>query len=58
MFGLPFEDIAAIVGRTPNAARLLASRARRRVRGAGLLPGADLARQRELADAFLAAAPR
>ena len=56
MFDLPFQDIAAIVGRTPNAARLLASRARRRVRGAGPLPGADLARQRQLADAFLAAA--
>ena len=56
MFDLPFQDIAVIVGRTPNAARLLASRARRRVRGAGPLPGADLARQRQLADAFLAAA--
>ena len=58
MFGLPFADIAAIVGRTPNAARLLASRARRRVRGAGRLPGADLTRQRQLAEAFLAAARR
>jgi RNA polymerase sigma factor (sigma-70 family) len=56
MFDLPFDDIASIVGRTPNAARLLASRARRRVRGAGPLPGADLARQRQLADAFLTAA--
>jgi len=56
MFDLPFDDIASIVGRTPNAARLLASRARRRVRGVGPLPGADLARQRQLADAFLTAA--
>jgi RNA polymerase sigma-70 factor (ECF subfamily) len=56
MFDLPFDDIAVIVGRTPNAARLLASRARRRVRGAGPVPGADLARQRQVADAFLAAA--
>jgi RNA polymerase sigma factor (sigma-70 family) len=54
MFGLPFGEIAAIVGRTPNAARLLASRARRRVRGAD--PAPDLARQRQLAEAFLAAA--
>lgn len=56
MFDLPFGDIAAIVGRTPNAARLLASRARRRVRGAAAPLDADLARQREVADAFLAAA--
>lgn len=56
MFGLPFGDIAAIVGRTPNAARLLASRARRRVRGADPAPGTDLARQRAVAGAFLAAA--
>jgi len=58
MFDLPFSDIAAIVGRSPNAARLLASRARRRVRGAGPNPGADLARQRQVAEAFLAAARR
>jgi RNA polymerase sigma-70 factor, ECF subfamily len=58
MFDLPFEDIAAIVGRTPNAARLLASRARRRVRGADRAADADLARQHEVADAFLAAARR
>jgi RNA polymerase sigma factor (sigma-70 family) len=56
MFDLPFEDIAVIVGRTPNAARLLASRARRRVRGGGPVSGADIARQRQVADAFLAAA--
>jgi len=56
MFSLPFADIAAIVGRTPNAARLLASRARRRVHGADPHTSADLARQRQVADAFLAAA--
>jgi len=58
MFGLPFGDIAAIVGRTPNATRLLASRARRRVQGTNPDPGAALARQRGVADAFLAAARR
>src|SRR5262249_36131998 len=56
MFSLPFADIAAIVGRTPNAARLLASRARRRVHGVDPHTSADLARQRQVADAFLAAA--
>ena len=55
MFDLPFEDIAAIVGRTPNAARLLASRARRRVRGAAPVPDADLTLQQKLVGAFLAA---
>ena len=56
MFGVPFDDIAAIVGRTPDAARQLASRARRRVRGAAPpAPEPDLARQREVVDAFLAA---
>src|SRR6478672_9574191 len=55
-FGLPFEEIAPIVGRTPPAARQLASRARRRVRGS-VAPGrVPAARQRELVDAFLAAA--
>src|SRR5262249_28505368 len=58
MFSLPFADIAAIVGRSPNAARLLASRARRRVHGTDPPPDAGLARQREVADAFLAAARR
>src|SRR5262245_17679092 len=58
VFDLPFQDIAAIMGRTPNAARLLASRARRRVRGADRVPGADLARQRKLTDAFIDAARR
>jgi RNA polymerase sigma-70 factor (ECF subfamily) len=57
MFDLPFEDIAPMVGRTPVAARQLASRARRRVQGAGrAAPGPDLARQREVVDAFFLAA--
>jgi RNA polymerase sigma-70 factor (ECF subfamily) len=55
MFDLPFEDIAPIVGRSPVAARQLASRARRRVRGAATMPDADLTRQRDIVDAFLAA---
>jgi RNA polymerase sigma-70 factor (ECF subfamily) len=55
MFGVPFDDIARIVDRSPDAARQLASRARRRVRGAPE-PDADRRRQRELANAFLAAA--
>jgi RNA polymerase sigma factor (sigma-70 family) len=55
-FGVPFDEIAPIVGRTPTAARQLASRARRRVRGAAPTPEPDLARQREVVDAFLAAA--
>jgi RNA polymerase sigma-70 factor, ECF subfamily len=55
MFDLPFDEIAPIVARSPTAARQLASRARRRVRGAAT-PDADLTRQREVVDAFLAAA--
>jgi RNA polymerase sigma-70 factor (ECF subfamily) len=55
MFGVPFEEIAPIVGRSPTAARQLASRARRRVRGAAAVPEAGLARRREVVDAFLAA---
>jgi RNA polymerase sigma-70 factor, ECF subfamily len=55
MFDLPFEEIAAIVGRTPAAARQLASRARRRVRGAPAVDLDRLARQREVVDAFIAA---
>jgi RNA polymerase sigma factor (sigma-70 family) len=55
MFDLPFEEIAAVVGRSPAAARQLASRARRRVQGAATLPEADLTRQREVVNAFLAA---
>jgi RNA polymerase sigma factor (sigma-70 family) len=56
MFGVPFKEIAPIVGRSPTAARQLASRARRRVRGAPTAPDTDLVRQREVVDAFLAAA--
>jgi RNA polymerase sigma factor (sigma-70 family) len=56
MFALPFEEIAPIVGRKPEATRQLASRARRRVRGAAPSPDADLAQQRAVIDAFLAAA--
>ena len=56
MFDLPFDDIARIVGRSPAAARQLASRARRRVQGAAATPAPDLARQRQVVDAFLAAA--
>ena len=65
MFGLPFGQIASITGKSPAAARQLASRARRRIRGgtgpdaigeSGPAPAAGLARQRALAEAFLAAA--
>jgi RNA polymerase sigma factor (sigma-70 family) len=56
MFDLPFDEIAPIVGRSPEAARQLASRARRRVRGTAVSPGADRGRQREIVGAFLAAA--
>jgi RNA polymerase sigma factor (sigma-70 family) len=55
MFAVPFDEIAPIVGRSPAAARQLASRARRRVQGAATVPNADLARRREVVDAFLAA---
>lgn len=55
MFGVSFEEIAAVVGRSPTAARQLASRARRRVQGANAAPRADQARQRQVVDAFLAA---
>ena len=56
MFAVPFDEIAPIVGRSPAAARQLASRARRRVQVATPVPDSDLARQREVVDAFLAAA--
>ncbi len=57
LFGLPFEEIAPMVGRTPVAARQLASRARRRVKGAAVPPASeDRRRQREVVDAFFAAA--
>ncbi|HZY61641.1 MAG TPA: sigma-70 family RNA polymerase sigma factor [Edaphobacter sp.] len=56
MFDLSFDEIAAISGRTPVAARQLASRARRRVQGKEVAHDADISRQREVVDAFLAAA--
>jgi RNA polymerase sigma-70 factor (ECF subfamily) len=57
MFELPFEEIAPMIGRNPAAARQLASRARRRVKGAEIPePDPDLARQREVVDAFFSAA--
>src|SRR3954453_2914675 len=56
MFGVPFDEIGPLVGRSPAAARQLASRPRRRVRGSAQPPDVDLARQREVVDAFLAAA--
>jgi RNA polymerase sigma factor (sigma-70 family) len=55
MFAVPFEEIAPIVGRTPAAARQLASRARRRVQGAPPAPDADFDRRRRIVEAFLAA---
>jgi RNA polymerase sigma-70 factor (ECF subfamily) len=55
MFAVPFEEIAPIVGRSAEAARQLASRARRRVRGGAAGPSADLVSQRKVVDAFLAA---
>jgi RNA polymerase sigma-70 factor (ECF subfamily) len=56
MFAVPFADIAPIVGRSPTATRQLASRARRRVQGSATVSNGDLARQREVVDAFLTAA--
>ncbi len=56
MFAVPFDEIAAIVGRSPQATRQLASRARRRVQGARATPDVDLAEQRRVVDAFIAAA--
>ena len=56
MFGVPFEDIAVLIERSPEASRQLASRARRRVRGAAPTPDPDLARQRTVVDAYFAAA--
>ncbi|MER7535311.1 sigma-70 family RNA polymerase sigma factor [Streptomyces sp. NPDC097704] len=56
MFAVSFDEIAKIVDRTPAATRQLASRARRRVQDATPAPGPDVRRQREIADAFLAAA--
>jgi RNA polymerase sigma-70 factor (ECF subfamily) len=56
MFAVPFEEIAPMLNRTPEATRQLASRARRRIRGASAQPDPDLSRQRRVVDAFLAAA--
>jgi RNA polymerase sigma-70 factor (ECF subfamily) len=56
IFAVPFDEIGPIVDRTPEAARQLASRARRRVQGEPTMPDTDLDRQRELVDAFMAAA--
>jgi RNA polymerase sigma factor (sigma-70 family) len=56
MFAVPFDEIAPIVDRSPDAARQLASRARRRVRAERTVPDTDLEGQREVIDAFLAAA--
>jgi RNA polymerase sigma factor (sigma-70 family) len=59
MFDLPFAEIGPVVGRSPAAAKQLASRARRRVQGTGMpTPDPDPARQREVVDAFFAAARR
>lgn len=58
VFAIPFGDIAPIVGRSATAARQLASRARRRVQGANTVPDPDINRQREVVDAFYAAARR
>jgi RNA polymerase sigma factor (sigma-70 family) len=56
IFAVPFGDVASVVGRSPTAARQLASRGRRRIRDVALVLSADQARQREIVDAFLAAA--
>jgi RNA polymerase sigma-70 factor (ECF subfamily) len=58
MFAIPFNQIATIIGRSPTAVRQLASRARRRVQGEATVPEADLTRQRQVVDAFLAASRR
>jgi RNA polymerase sigma factor (sigma-70 family) len=58
MFAVPFDEIAPIIDRSPEAARQLASRARRRVQGERAIPDPDLDTQREVLDAFLAAARR
>jgi ketosteroid isomerase-like protein len=56
MFAMPFDEIAALVERSPEATRQLASRARRRVRGAAPPPGPDLAHQRAVVEAYFTAA--
>src|SRR5215467_11253364 len=56
IFGMPFEEIATIVDRSPEATRQLASRGRRRIQGERTVPDGDLATQRRVVDAFIAAA--
>src|SRR5579862_4825498 len=56
LFAVPFTEIGRILGRTPDAAKMLASRARRRVRSGSSEPDADPRRQRKIVEAFLAAA--
>jgi RNA polymerase sigma factor (sigma-70 family) len=56
LFAVPFDEIGGMIERSPDAARQLASRARRRVRGRAPAPDPDIARQREVVDAFFAAA--
>lgn len=58
LFAVPFDEVAPIVGRSPAAARQLASRARRRVQGADDMPSGDRRRQQAIVDAFLAASRR
>ena len=58
LFSMPFEEIAPIVSRSPEASRQLASRARRRVQGGSAEPSIDLERQREVVEAFMAASQR
>ena len=58
IFAVPFDEIAPIVERSPEAARQLASRARRRIQGEPTVPDVDLERQREVVDAFLAASAK
>jgi RNA polymerase sigma-70 factor (ECF subfamily) len=55
MFAVPFDEVAEIVGRSPTAARQLASRARRRVQGARTMPDTDFTRRREIVEAFISA---
>src|ERR1700677_2372898 len=56
IFAIPFDEIAPILERSPEATRQLASRARRRIQGEPIVPDVDVQRQREVVDAFLAAA--
>jgi RNA polymerase sigma-70 factor (ECF subfamily) len=56
VFAIAFDEIAEIIGKSPDATRQLASRARRRIQGTSIVPDADRARQKQVVDAFLAAA--